>query len=88
MWFAKREFLQEVPLLHANAKGFKAVLVAFIMSKTHVIMLMVVDDCMRGHPMRRPRVVTVRVRKDFALTVDIKHFLAMSDLMIKMRAHK
>ena len=50
VWLAEREFLQEVLVIHENVKGFKAILVAFIMSKTHVIMSMVVDPRMRGHP--------------------------------------
>ena len=84
VWLAEREFLQEVLVIHENVKGFKAILVAFIMAKTHVIMSMVVDPRMRGHPMKRPRVVTVCVRKDFELTVDIERFLEMFGLRTVM----
>ena len=37
VWLAEREFLQEVLVIHENVKGFKAILVAFIMSKTQTV---------------------------------------------------
>ena len=74
-WIHERETRQEALVIHENTVAFDAWRISDVLADTHRIYTVMLCPSQLGYPMRRPRRLTVCVRKDYVLTLLLAEFL-------------
>ena len=75
LWIHARKARQEALVRPERTMEFDASHISAVLADTHRVYTITLCPSQLGYPMRRPRRLTICVRKDYALTLQLAAFL-------------
>jgi hypothetical protein len=84
VWLAERKARHEPFVVHENTEDFNSDTIAEVLGATHEVLFIKLDPRQLGYPQRRPRKITIAIRRDFVLTIPLESFLNLMGRRIAM----